>query len=175
MERASRRLTPVLLELGGKDPMIVLRDADLERAANAAVVGRLSDDRPGVHVGGARLRRAGRRRGVHREGGRASVRALRVGPNGADADIDMGPFTGPRQLEIVERHLDDARAKGARILAGGAARRKRRRCFFQPTVLADVDHSMLVMTEETFGPLIPIMPVADADAAVAWPIRAPTG
>ena len=118
MERASRRLTPVLLELGGKDPMIVLRDADLDRAANAAAWGgclmtgqvcmsveRVYVEEPVAEAFTAKL--------VER------VRALRVGANGADAEIDMGPFTSPRQVEIVERHVADAQAKGARVLTGG--------------------------------------------------------
>lgn len=173
MERAARRLTPVLLELGGKDPMIVLRDADLDRAAAAAVWGGcmmtgqvcMSVERVYVEEPVAREFAA---RVVEK------VRALRVGPNGPDADIDLGPFTGPRQLEIVERHLADAHAKGAQILVGGA-RRDPDGAFFEPTVLTGVDHSMLLMREETFGPLIPIMAVPDAETAVRLANDSPYG
>ena len=165
MERASRRLTPVLLELGGKDPMIVLRDADLDRAANAAawggclMTGQVCMSVERVYVE-APVAEAFTQKLVER------VRTLRVGANGVDAAIDIGPFTSPRQVETVERHVADAWAKGARILVGG------RRCnagagiFYEPTVLAGVDHSMLVMREETFGPVIPVMAVRDAEEAL---------
>jgi acyl-CoA reductase-like NAD-dependent aldehyde dehydrogenase len=165
MERASRRLTPVLLELGGKDPMIVLSDADLDRAARAAAWGGcmmsgqvcMSVERVYVE---APVSEAFTEKLVEQ------MRALRVGPNGPRADIDYGAFTSPRQIQIVERHVEDARAKGARVLTGG------RRCgegpglFYEPTVLAGVDHSMLVMREETFGPVVPVMSVRDADEAL---------
>ncbi len=173
MERAARRLTPVLLELGGKDPMIVLKDADLDRAAAAAVWGGcmmtgqvcMSVERVYVEAPVAQDFTA---RVVQK------VRELRVGPNGPDADIDLGPFTGPRQLEIVERHLADAHAKGAQILVGGA-RRDPEGAFFEPTVLTGVDHSMLLMREETFGPLIPIMAVPDAETALRLANDSPYG
>lgn len=166
MERASRRLIPVLLELGGKDPMIVLRDADLERAANAAAWGGcmmtgqvcMSVERVYVEESVAEDFTA---RVVEK------LRALRVGPNGRDADIDLGPFTSDRQIEIVERHLADARARGATVLTGGQRHGDGPGVFFEPTVLTGVDHSMLVMREETFGPVVPIMKVRDADEALA--------
>jgi acyl-CoA reductase-like NAD-dependent aldehyde dehydrogenase len=165
MERASRRLTPVLLELGGKDPMIVLRDADLDRAAGAAAWGgcmmtgqvcmsveRIYVEEPVAEAFTQKL--------VER------VRTLRVGPNGPRAEIDLGPFTSPRQLAIVERHVADAREKGARVLAGGTRHGDGGGDYYEPTVLAGVDHSMLVMQEETFGPVIPVMAVRDADEAL---------
>ncbi|HVN87697.1 MAG TPA: aldehyde dehydrogenase family protein [Candidatus Binatia bacterium] len=167
MQRASSRLTPVLLELGGKDPMIVLRDADLDRAASAAAWGgcmmtgqvcmsveRVYVEAPVADAFIAKL--------VDR------VRNLRVGPNGADAEIDFGPFTSPAQIEIVERHLADAVAKGARVLTGGTRRDIGPGIFFEPAVVANVDHSMLLMREETFGPVIPVMAVRDADEALRY-------
>ncbi|HWP64643.1 MAG TPA: aldehyde dehydrogenase family protein [Candidatus Limnocylindria bacterium] len=166
MERASRRLTPVLLELGGKDPMIVLADADLDRAARAAAWGGcmmsgqvcMSVERVYVE---ASVAEAFTQKLV------AQVSALRVGPNGPDADIDYGAFTSPRQIAIVEAHLADAVAKGARVLCGG------RRCgpetghFLEPTVLTGVTHGMRIMREESFGPVIPVMAVRDAEEALA--------
>src|SRR3990172_13116456 len=107
MERASRRLTPVVLELGGKDPMLVLQDADLDRAAAAAVwggcmmTGQVCMSVERVYVE-APVADAFTQKVVER------VRALRVGPNGATADVDLGPFTHPRQADIVERHLAHA-------------------------------------------------------------------
>ncbi|MBI3784619.1 MAG: aldehyde dehydrogenase family protein [Deltaproteobacteria bacterium] len=167
MQRASQRLTPVLLELGGKDPMIVLRDADLERAANAAawggcmMTGQVCMSVERVYVE-APVAQAFTQKLVER------VQALRTGFNGADADIDFGPFTSPRQIDIVERHLADAVAKGAKILTGGSRRAGESGIFFEPTVVSNVDDSMLLMQEETFGPIIPVMPVRDADEAVRY-------
>jgi acyl-CoA reductase-like NAD-dependent aldehyde dehydrogenase len=96
------------------------------------------------------------------------LRALRVGPNGSDADIDVGPFTGPRQVEIVERHVADAVAHGARVVVGGKRLDHGGGSFYAPTLLTGVDHSMQIMREETFGPVVPIMSVGDADEAVRW-------
>ncbi len=165
MERASRRLTPVLLELGGKDPMIVLRDADLERAARAAAWG-------GCMMTGQVCMSVER---VYVEAPVAEtftqklvdqMRALRVGDNGPGAEIDYGAFTSPRQIDVVERHVEDARARGARVLCGGRRHGDGPGLFYEPTVLADVDHSMLIMQEETFGPVVPVMAVRDADEAL---------
>ncbi len=174
MERASRRLTPVLLELGGKDPMIVLRDADLDRAANAAawggclMTGQVCMSVERVYVEDP-VAEAFTTKLVER------IRALRVGANGADAEIDMGPFTSPHQVEIVERHVADAQAKGARVLAGGVRRSDGPGIFYEPTVLAGVNHSMLIMREETFGPVIPVMAVRDAEEAVRLANDSPYG
>ncbi len=165
MERASRRLTPVLLELGGKDPMIVLRDADLERAANAAVWG-------GCMMTGQVCMSVER---IYVEAPVAAeftakvvekVGRLRFGRNGTDAEIDFGAFTSPRQIESVERQVADARAQGAKVLTGGERAPSDTGVFYPPTVVAGVNHSMLMMREETFGPVIPIMAVESAEEAL---------
>jgi len=91
---------------------------------------------------------------------------VRTGPNGPTAEIDYGPFTSPRQVAIVERHLQDARAKGATVLCGGKRIAAGAGVFFEPTVLTGVDHSMAIMTEETFGPIVPVMVVRDAEEAL---------
>ncbi len=174
MERASQRLTPVLLELGGKDPMIVLRDADLDRAANAAawggclMTGQVCMSVERVYVEDT-VAEAFTAKLVER------VRALRVGPNGADAEIDIGPFTSPRQLEIVERHVADAQAKGAQLLTGGVRRGNGPGAFYEPTVLTGVDPTMLIMREETFGPVIPVTAVHDAEEALRLANDSPYG
>jgi acyl-CoA reductase-like NAD-dependent aldehyde dehydrogenase len=174
MERASRRLTPVLLELGGKDPMVVLRDADLDRAARAAAWG-------GCMMSGQVCMSVER---VYVEEPVAQsftdklveqMRALRVGPNGPDAEIDYGAFTSPRQIEIVERHIEDARARGAKVLIGGRRKENGPGLFYEPTVLAGVDHSMQIMREETFGPVVPVMAVRDADEAMQLANDSPYG
>jgi acyl-CoA reductase-like NAD-dependent aldehyde dehydrogenase len=165
MERAAKRLTPVLLELGGKDPMIVLGDADLERAASAAAWG-------GCMMTGQVCMSVER---VYVEESVADeftqklldrMRQLRTGPTGADAEIDYGPFTSPQQVKIVERHVADAKAKGATVALGGTRRNDGKGLYYEPTVLTGVDHTMAIMTEETFGPVIPIMRVRDAEEAV---------
>ena len=95
------------------------------------------------------------------------VRALRQGQSGAPGSVDVGAVTFPPQLQIIEDHVSDAVAKGARVLAGGKRGGEGTGGdFFEPTVLVDVDHSMKCMTEETFGPTLPIMKVADEEEAV---------
>jgi acyl-CoA reductase-like NAD-dependent aldehyde dehydrogenase len=90
---------------------------------------------------------------------------LRVG-NGMDADTDVGPMIHERQVKIVEDHVEEAKVRGARILAGGARLPNLGANFYAPTVLADVTHEMRIMREETFGPVLPIMPFQDDDEAV---------
>ncbi|MBX5470083.1 MAG: aldehyde dehydrogenase family protein [Thermoleophilaceae bacterium] len=172
-EQAARRLIPVSLELGGKDPMIVLEDADLERAANAAVTYAFSN--------GGQTCISIERVYVHEkiydefvEKVTEKARQLRQGkPDGAGS-VDIGAITFEDQMEVLERHVADAREKGARILTGGKRREGAGR-FFEPTVLADVDHSMLIMTEETFGPTLPIMKVRDEAEAVRLANDSPYG
>jgi len=92
-------------------------------------------------------------------------RKLRVG-NGMDPATEIGPMIHERQVRVVEAQVEDARQRGARVLAGGARMRELGPTFFAPTVLADVDHGMRVMREETFGPVLPIAPFADDAEAV---------
>jgi len=164
MARAAETLTPVSLELGGKDPMIVLRDADLERAANTAVYW-------GMANGGQicmSVERIYVEEPVYDEFVQKVVdktRQLRQGKPGGAASVELGAVTFAPQVEIIERHIRDAVDKGADVLTGGKASNGPGR-FFEPTVLTNVDHSMEIMTEETFGPTLPIMKVRDADEAV---------
>ena len=164
MATAAESLTPVLLELGGKDPMIVCDDADLERAARGAVWGAfqnagqtcMSVER--VYVTEAVAEEFIDRVIVH-------TGEIRQGDGGADGSGDIGSMTAASQIPIVESHLRDAVERGARVVVGGE-RVDRPGLWFPPTVLTGVDHSMLIMTEETFGPVLPIMVVADVDEAV---------
>jgi len=164
MERAARTLTPVSLELGGKDPMIVLSDADLERAANAAVYGGFQNSGQAC----TSVERVYVEAPVYDEFvGRVTqkVRALRHGsPRGA-ASVDVGAMTSPEQVETVSRHVDEAVAAGASALTGGR-RGTGPGHFYEPTVLVGADHSMAALREETFGPTLPIIKVADAEEAV---------
>ncbi len=173
MARAAETLTPVGLELGGKDPMIVLADADLERAANAATYYALQNGgQTCVSVERVYVEAPIYDRFVDAVTER--VKALRQGPPAGPASIEVGAMTFGPQLDIVREHVEQARAAGARITAGGHVREGSGR-FFEPTVLADVDHTMTAMTEETFGPTIPIMKVADAEEAIRLANDSPYG
>jgi succinate-semialdehyde dehydrogenase/glutarate-semialdehyde dehydrogenase len=163
-QAAAERLLPVVLELGGKDPMIVLDDADLDVASSAAVWGAF------VNAGQACL--SVERCYVHEklyapfvDACAEKARKLRVG-NGLDPATEVGPMISEQQVRVVESHVADARARGARVLVGGTRLRDLGPTFFAPTVLADVDHNMRVMREETFGPVLPIASFHDDDEAV---------
>jgi betaine-aldehyde dehydrogenase len=162
--RAAERLIPCSLELGGKDAAIVLADADLERAANGVVWGSLFNAGQAC-VG---IERVYVESGVHDEFAErvtTKVAALRQGQDGRDYQMDVGAMASEAQLQIAEGQVRDAIAKGARILTGGR-RAGTAGTFFEPTVLTNVDHSMDIMREETFGPTIPIMRVTSVDEAI---------
>jgi acyl-CoA reductase-like NAD-dependent aldehyde dehydrogenase len=173
MERAARTLTPVSLEMGGKDPMIVCADADVERAANAAVhysmqnAGQTCISTERVYVEEPIYDR-------FVDLVTEKVRGLRQGAPGEAGSIDLGAVIHPPQSDIVEAHVKDAVDKGARVLAGGK-RRDDGGHFFEPTVLVDVDHDMDCMREETFGPTLPIMKVSDSSEAVRLSNDSPYG
>ena len=165
MKRAADTLTPVSLELGGKDPMIVTRDADLERAANATAFGGLAQHRPDLHLDRARLRRGAGLRRVRRQAHRARSKRCARAPTATPTRAEVGAMTSPAQIDIVSDQVEDARAAGARILTGGR-RKDGPGDWYEPTLIADVDHSMKVMREETFGPVIPVMKVRDVEEAI---------
>ncbi|MCB0952751.1 MAG: aldehyde dehydrogenase family protein, partial [Microthrixaceae bacterium] len=161
MRAASDTLTPVLLELGGKDPMIVAADADLDRAAKGAVWGAFQNSGQTCMS----VERVYVERSVHDEFLErvlSETRRIRQDDSGSG---DIGSMTFAPQLEKVTAHLADAVARGATVALGGN-RLDRAGLWFEPTVLTDVDHSMSVMTEETFGPVLPMMAVSDIDEAV---------
>lgn len=163
--RAGERLIPCSLELGGKDPMIVLADADLERAAGGAVWGAMMNGGQAC----ISVERVYVEAPVHDEFVAKVVEKVRAIRQGMDAPgafaTEIGSMVTPAQLEVVERHVADAVAKGARVLVGGR-RGAGEGSYFEPTVLVDVDHSMDCMREETFGPTLPIMKVADEHEAL---------
>ena len=173
MERAAQTLTPVSLELGGKDPMIVLADADLERAANAAAYYSMQNGgQTCISVERVYVEAPAYDRFVGLVAGK--VGALRQGAPDGPGSVEVGAMTFAPQLDIVRRHVEQAREAGARVVTGGGVREGSGR-FFEPTVLADVDHSMTAMTEETFGPTLPVMKVADAEEAVRLANDSPYG
>ena len=159
MAAASERLTPVLLELGGKDPMIVTPDADLEQAAEACVYGALTNCGQAC----VSIERVYVANEVHDAFVDAVVKRVRELKVGGD-DGQLGAMTSPAQVTIVRDHLEDAIGKGAKVLTGGPDAISG--SYIQPTVVTGVDHRMKVMTEETFGPVIPIARVGSVDEAV---------
>jgi acyl-CoA reductase-like NAD-dependent aldehyde dehydrogenase len=222
-QAAAARLLPVVLELGGKDPMIVLEDADVDVASSAAVWGAfmnagqtcLSVERCYVHeaiyekflekcvakteklrVGSSYIDSSSHPLRHDQSGEDKSYSPQRIGhpqsssshplrrnldssnqaqPGAAvphehgtpNAEIDVGPMIHARQLSIVQSHVEDAVARGARLLAGGKPLPRMGPNFFAPTILADVDHSMTIMREETFGPVLPVRSFKTEDEAVA--------
>ncbi|MEU5838155.1 succinic semialdehyde dehydrogenase [Streptomyces diacarni] len=163
-QRAAARLVGCSLELGGKNAMLVLDDADLDKAAAGAVRGAFSSagqlcisiERLYVHesVADAFLERF-----------LARVRAMRLGTSLAYG-ADMGSLVSERQLETVQRHIQDAVAKGAKVLAGGRHRPDVGPLFHEPTVLEGVGQDMTVCAEETFGPVVSVYRFADVDEAI---------
>jgi len=171
MAAAAKNLTPVVLELGGKDPAIVCRDADLDRAAKGIVwaaflntgqtcasVERVYVERPAAETFLAKVV--------------AEARGVRVA--GTAGGGDVGPLTLERQRLVVEEHVADAVAKGAHVLLGGR-RPEGPGLFYPPTVLVDVNHTMTVMRDETFGPVLPIMIVDSLEQAIRLANDSPYG
>jgi succinate-semialdehyde dehydrogenase/glutarate-semialdehyde dehydrogenase len=163
-EACARQLVPCTLELGGKDPMIVCEDADVERAARAAVFGAFSN--AGQSCGSTervyvieRVAKPFIERVVE------LTQELRQGPE-AVGEVDVGAIISPAQIDVIDRHVQDAVAKGARVLTGGRRNPNYQGFFYEPTVLVDVNHDMEIMNEETFGPVLPIQVVPDEEEAL---------
>jgi acyl-CoA reductase-like NAD-dependent aldehyde dehydrogenase len=162
--RAAERLIPASLELGGKDAMIVLSDADINRAVGGALWGGLFSSGQSCIA----VERIYVEDGVYDTFLAALVEGVKGLRQGTDRPgefaSDVGAMVTDAQMEIVARHVEDAVDGGARILTGGDRAPLGR--FFAPTVLVDVDHAMACMREETFGPLLPVMRVRDEAEAV---------
>jgi acyl-CoA reductase-like NAD-dependent aldehyde dehydrogenase len=172
-EAAARRLIPASLELGGKDPMLVLADADLERAANFATYYSMQNaGQTCISIERVYVEEPVYDEFVSKVS--EKVGALRVGKPEGPGSVEVGAITFPPQMETIKDHVADAIQKGARVLVGGHEKPGAGR-FFEPTVLVDVDHSMKCMTEETFGPTLPIMKVRDSDEAVRLANDSPYG
>ena len=163
MALAAQSLTPVALEMGGKDPMLVLEDADLEVASSAAVWGAFTNagqvcssvERLYLHekIADSFLQKCV-----------AKTARLRQGL-GTD-EVDVGPMSSELQLVKVEQQVTAAVGQGAKVLIGGERDYDRRGFFFRPTILTNVNHRMEVMSEETFGPVIGVMTFQTDDEAV---------
>jgi betaine-aldehyde dehydrogenase len=164
MARAAETLTPVSLELGGNDPMIVLGSADMEKAVNAATWGAFQNTGQTC----ISVERIYVVEPVYDEFVRRltdEVGKLNQGMDGREYGSDLGAMTFPAQVRIVEDHVRDAREKGARVLTGGE-RIEGAGDWYPPTVIADADHSMKAVREETFGPTVAVIKARDADEAV---------
>ena len=161
-EQAARRFIPSFLELGGKDPLIVLASADIDRASTIALrasvlaTGQACQSLERVYVD---------RRIYAPFMAQLIAKAKQVRTTAEDPHGHMGPFIMGRQSEIVRDHIADAVAKGAKIEAGGRLI-ERGGVWCEATVLSNVHHGMKVMTEETFGPIIPVMPFDTLDEAI---------
>jgi acyl-CoA reductase-like NAD-dependent aldehyde dehydrogenase len=159
---AADSLTPLVFELGGKDPMIVFNSADIAAAAKWGAWGAFYNT--GQTCMG--IERMYVQSGVYDEFVTAVLEEARKFKIGYSPHVDnqynMGPLTFERQVNIITDHMDDALAKGAKVLMGG----RLDGLFMEPTVMVDVDHSMKVMREETFGPIMPIMKFEDETEAL---------
>lgn len=164
-EACAKRLIPSVLELGGKDAMLVLPDANLDVASSAAVWGSytncgqvcLSVERLFVEQS-----IAGKFIALCVE----KTKKLRLGP-GSDPASDVGPLIRSQHVQRMSELVHDAVSRGARVMCGGVARPDLGPNFFEPTVIADVDSSMKLFQEETFGPILAIQSVRDAEEAVS--------
>jgi acyl-CoA reductase-like NAD-dependent aldehyde dehydrogenase len=170
-ELCGRNLVPFTLELGGKDPMIVCADADLERAANGAVFGAFSNAGQ-VCVSTERVYVVD---SVADQFERKVVEKTARLRQGAEGEFDVGPMIYGDQLAVVESHVEDAVRRGAKILAGGRRNPAYPGMFYEPTVLTNVTHEMEIMRDETFGPVLPIMRVRDEEEALRLANDSPYG
>ncbi len=165
LEECARNLTPVILELGGKDAMIVCDDADLDQSVHAAV--------NGVFINAGQNCMSAERLLVFdgvfdefRDRVAALTRGLRQGASSEKELVDVGAIVSPIQLDLIERMVAEAVAEGARVLVGGKRALSERGQYFEPTILTDVAPTMAIMQEELFGPVMILHRVRDEEEAV---------
>ena len=170
-EACARQLIPCTLELGGKDPMIVCADANLDRAVNGALAGAFANAGQ-VRWGIQRVYVVDE---VCEEFTQKVVTKVAELRQGAEGEFDVGAICCQEQLEVVKRQVEDARHKGARVLAGGRRNPDLPGLFYEPTVVVDVNHDMELMRDETFGPVLPIMRVRDEEEAIRLANDTPYG
>jgi succinate-semialdehyde dehydrogenase/glutarate-semialdehyde dehydrogenase len=157
------RLVPCTMELGGKAPLVACDDCDLERTARAIVFGGFANSGQAC-ISVERVYATDRVYEPLLDRVRTLVGELRQGDPARDF-VDVGAIIFPRQIDVARKHVEDALKKGARLVCGGRTRPGPGQ-FFEPTVLADCDHSMTVMREEIFGPVVPFMRVRDDEEAI---------
>ena len=163
-EMAAKHLTPVVLELGGKDPMIVLEDANLENAARAAIWGAFCNSGQAC----ASIERCYVHESIDAKFTDLVVKETQLlkQDKASTEAVDIGAMTNERQLLIVEDHVGDAVARGAKVRTGGHRLNGTGGWFHEPTVMTGVDHSMKLMRDETFGPVLPIMTFKTDEEAI---------
>lgn len=164
MAKCAEKMTPLVLELGGKDPMIVRADADMDQATSGAVWGAFTNSGQCC----ASVERVYVHESIFDEFVETTLqktKKLKQG-NGMDPTVDVGPMTTLSQLQTVEIHVEDARRRGAVIHCGGERNRDLAGYFFRPTIITGVDHSYQCVREETFGPLMPVMSFSDDRQAI---------
>ena len=163
-ENAAKTLTPVVLELGGKDPMIIFADANLEAASSAAVWGAFTNSGQAC----SSVERLYVEKSIAEKFTNLVVeKTVKLRQNlGSEETTDVGAMVSENQLKIVEDHVADFEKSGAKILTGGRRNENFQGTFFQPTVIADANNSMRGMREETFGPTLPIAVFATEKEAV---------
>lgn len=166
LEAAAKTVTPVVLELGGKDPFIVCDDADLDQAAHAAMAGCFISAGQNC-VASERLLVMDAVYDQFEAKVEDLVRQMKQGAASEGELVDIGAMVTPMQLAIVEELVQDAKDKGARVVAGGKRVMSERGDFFAPTILADVTPDMRIMNEETFGPVMALCRVPDEHHAIA--------
>lgn len=164
MEKAAQRLTPVTLELGGKDPFIICEDADLERATKAAVWGAFLNSGQ-TCVGTKRIYVQEDIYDDFLELFKDKVESLTQGYGWEDPDVDVGPLINEKSLHEMEEHVSRAIAQGGKILTGGKRNDDLRGYYFEPTVVTHANQDMDVVQEEIFGPIVVVLPYkTDEDA-----------
>ena len=158
------QLVPCVIELGGKAPLLACSDCDVERTARAIVYGGFQNSgQVCISVERVYAHAAIHDKLVDRV--KTLTEELRQGDPTGDDPVDVGAIIFAKQIEVANHHIADATRKGARVVTGGK-RRQGPGMFFEPTVLANCDHTMTVMTEEIFGPIVPIQKVASEDEGV---------
>jgi len=171
MASAAQNLTPVVLELGGKDPMLVFEDVNLERTVNGALWGGLTTAGQSC----TSVERLYVQKSIYPrflavlESKMKKLRAV----SQTQEPADIGNMTAPFQIERIESQLQEAVAEGAKILSGGTREKDSR--YFPPTLVTDVHHGMKLMHEETFGPILAIMPFETEEEAIALANDSPYG
>ena len=158
----AERFIPCTLELGGKDPMIVCVDADIDNAAGGAVAGCFLNT--GQYCCGTE--RVYVVEAVADGFVKKVVERVSKLRQNVDGEFDVGAVFWPQQMDIIEKHVADAVSKGAKVLAGGRRNPNLKGLYYEPTVITNVNHDMLIMREETFGPVMPIMQVRDEEEAI---------
>ncbi|MCC5996535.1 MAG: aldehyde dehydrogenase family protein [Oceanicaulis sp.] len=161
----AERLIPAFLELGGKDPLIITRSADIDLAVRAALRGSVLSTGQACQS----IERIYVDRAIHDDFLERLIKAAEgVRLNWPDiTQGEIGPVIFEKQAALIAAQIKDAKAKGARVHTGGKVERHGGGLWIRPTVISNVDHAMAIMTEETFGPVLPVMAFEDVEAAVA--------